>query len=123
MCQSAGNGRSAAPSSSPGQTFARVADKALTFERRGAGYFEASTGYPRPQYMIAVCSDEALRPFPVTVYIDTGQLNSGEDNLRNVLAAEQDRLRAVEAIPTMHRYAPMLPKLVHRWPRPAPRLV
>ena len=78
-------------------TDVRIADEALTFERRGAGYFEASTGYPRPQYVIAVCSDEALRPFPVTVYIDTGQLNSGEDNLRNVLAAEQDRLRAVEA--------------------------
>ena len=74
-----------------------IASETLTFERRGAGHFEASTGYPRPQYLVAVCSDEPLQPLPVTVYIDTSQLNAREDNLRQVLAVEQDRIRAAEA--------------------------
>ena len=86
-----------------------IASETLTFERRGADHFEASAGYARPQYLVAVCSDEALQPLPVTVYIDTGRLNALEDNLRQVLAAEQGRLRAaelrIEAAETVSREA------------------
>jgi SAM-dependent methyltransferase len=73
-----------------------IASEVLTFERRGAGHFEASTGYPRPQYLLAVCSDKVLQPIPVTVYIDTSHLNAREDSLRQVLAAEQERIRVTE---------------------------
>jgi len=74
-----------------------IANDALTFERRGSAHFEMSTGYPRPQYLVAVCSDLAAQPFPVSVYIDTSQLSQRELELRKVLAEEQDRIRAAEA--------------------------
>jgi SAM-dependent methyltransferase len=61
----------------------------LCFERRGHAHFEMSTGYARPQYLVAVCSDVSPAPLPPSVYIDTSNINT--------LAAEQDRAHAAEA--------------------------
>lgn len=46
----------------------------LCFERRGDGHFEGSLNLPRPQYVIAFASDDAIPPPPPSVYIDTGRL-------------------------------------------------
>jgi hypothetical protein len=75
-----------------------IAGETLTFERRGADHFEVSTKYPRPQYWVAVCSDEDLKEIPASIYIETSQLDAREDDLRRTLSAEQDRIRSIEAV-------------------------
>jgi hypothetical protein len=76
---------------------APLSGETFTFERRGADHFEASIGYPRPQYLVAVCSDEDLKEISASVYIETSQLDAREENLRRLLSAEQDRIRSAEA--------------------------
>jgi 2-polyprenyl-3-methyl-5-hydroxy-6-metoxy-1,4-benzoquinol methylase len=72
----------------PGPEASAMAET-LCFERRGDTRFEMSTGYARPQYLVAVCSDVPPTPLPSSVYIDTSNINT--------LAAEQDRAHAAEA--------------------------
>jgi GT2 family glycosyltransferase/SAM-dependent methyltransferase len=43
----------------------------LTFERRGDDWFEASTGLPRPVYLVAVASDSSVEMVPDSLYIDS----------------------------------------------------
>ena len=76
---------------------AGVIHETVCFERRGDAHFEMSTGYARPQYLVAVCSDIQPEPLPLSVYIDTSNINTREDQLKGMLAAEQDRARAAEA--------------------------
>jgi hypothetical protein len=68
---------------------ARAMPETLCFERRGDARFEMSTGYARPQYLVAVCSDVPPPPLPSSLYIDTSNINT--------LTAEQDRAHAAEA--------------------------
>jgi hypothetical protein len=51
------------------------AGEPLIFEKRGDLHFEASSGYARPQYWIAVCSSEALPALPPSVYIESSNLS------------------------------------------------
>jgi GT2 family glycosyltransferase/SAM-dependent methyltransferase len=46
----------------------------LTFERRGDLHFEASPGFPRPLYVVAVASDDPVVLPRVSLYIDTSHL-------------------------------------------------
>jgi SAM-dependent methyltransferase len=75
---------------------ATVAQETICFERRGSSHFEASRGYARPQYLVAVCSDILPPPLPASLYIETGLLNAREDHLRALLGAERDRSQAAE---------------------------
>jgi SAM-dependent methyltransferase len=50
----------------------------ISFERRG-DHIECSIGLPRPQYLVAVASDQPPHSLPCSLYIDTSQI----DNLVN----------------------------------------
>jgi O-antigen biosynthesis protein len=60
----------------------------LCFERRGDRHFEASSGFARPLYLLALCSDAPLPILPPSVYIET----SGAERLRGD-TPEAERLR------------------------------
>jgi SAM-dependent methyltransferase len=70
----------------------RVAQETVCFERRGDGHFEASRGYARPQYLVALCSDEPLPPLPASIYIESGQLYSSERATTEQLRRELEAL-------------------------------
>lgn len=80
-----------------------VAQETVCFERRGDSHFEVSRGYARPLYLIAICSDEPPPPLPASIYIESGQLYSRENDLKTVVAVEQSRVRAAEADGVNHR--------------------
>ena len=69
----------------------------LCFEKRGQEHFEASIGLARPQYVIAIASNNPIEPLPSSVYIDTSHLGllspvdfSREiDATRNILDSER----------------------------------
>jgi len=67
-----------------------VAPAALCFERRGDRHFEASGGYPRPLYVLALCSDAPLPELPPSIYIDTTFVHTRDDQLRTLQAVEQE---------------------------------
>lgn len=81
----------------PGPEFEHGSES-LCFEVRGESHFEQSTGYPRPQYLVACCSNAAVPRLPASVFIETGHLYAAEAELRAKLAAEQERIRAAEAV-------------------------
>jgi SAM-dependent methyltransferase len=73
---------------------ANAMPETLCFERRGDAHFEMSTGYARPQYLVAVCSDVPPPPLPPSIYIDTSNINAREDQSNRILASEQVRVAA-----------------------------
>jgi SAM-dependent methyltransferase len=77
---------------------AAVAPGALCFERRGDRHFEASGGYPRPLYVLALCSDAPLPELPPSVYVDTTFVHTHDDQLRALQAAEQQASALREAL-------------------------
>ena len=63
--------------------------RALTFERRGDGHFEANCGLPRNPYIVAVAADHRV-PLPHTsLYVETSHLD-----LRDLERAQQARREA-----------------------------
>lgn len=48
----------------------------VTFERRDARLFEASTGLPRPLYLFAIASDQAFTPSVGSLYVETSGVES-----------------------------------------------
>ena len=66
----------------------------LCFERRGDRHFEASNGFARPLYLLALCSDAPLPTLPPSVYIDTTFLHVRDEQVRAQLAAEQQAATA-----------------------------
>lgn len=67
-----------------------VVPGSLCFERRGARHFEASGGYPRPLYLVALCSDAPLPALPPSVYIDTTFVHTPDAAIRAKEAAERE---------------------------------
>lgn len=76
----------------------QIESESLCFEVRGDTHFEQSSGYPRPQYLVACCSNAAVPRLPASVFIETSYLYAREAELRARLAAEQERIRAAEAV-------------------------
>ncbi|MGG5821408.1 class I SAM-dependent methyltransferase [Falsiroseomonas sp. HW251] len=68
----------------------------LCFERRGERHFEASAGYARPLYLVALCSDAALPEVPPSVYIDTTAVNARDTEARAAVSL-RETLRVLEA--------------------------
>jgi SAM-dependent methyltransferase len=75
-----------------------VAPGALCFERRGDRHFEASSGYPRPLYLLALCSEVRLPELPPSVYIDTTSVHLRDDRLQALQVAEQQVSALREAL-------------------------
>ncbi len=73
-----------------------AAPEAFCFERRGDTHFEASAGFPRPQYLVALCSDAPVPAVPPSVYIDYGRLHAHEQGWLDKVNAERERCRALE---------------------------
>ncbi len=69
----------------------------LCFERRGERHFEASGGFPRPLYLLALCSDAPLPEMPPSVYIDITFVHTREALLRTLHAAEAEAAALREA--------------------------
>ncbi len=70
----------------------------LCFERRGERHFEASAGYARPLYLLALCSDAPLPALPPSVYIDTTYIHSRDAAVRELRSAEQHAASMQEAL-------------------------
>ncbi len=62
----------------------------LCFERRGDSHFEASGGYPRPLYLLSLCSDAPLPELPPSVYIDTTYVHTRDALARTLKSAEEE---------------------------------
>ncbi|UFN50704.1 methyltransferase domain-containing protein [Roseomonas sp. OT10] len=61
----------------------------VTFERRDQRLFEASTGLPRPIYLVALASDAPLRRTGGSLYIETGGVEAIFNRLAAADAAER----------------------------------
>jgi SAM-dependent methyltransferase len=48
----------------------------LVFDRLDASHFEANAGLPRALYLVAVASDHAPSPLPLSLYIERGDLDT-----------------------------------------------
>lgn len=72
----------------PGPELAAVPGS-VCFERRGERHFESSGGYPRPLYLMALCSDAPLPAMPPSVYIDTTYVHTRDALTRDLRATDQ----------------------------------
>jgi hypothetical protein len=48
--------------------------RTITFEKRGQRHFEATSGLPRPPYLIAIASDGPLGEVPNSLFIETSEV-------------------------------------------------
>ena len=60
------------------------AEGAFCFERRGSCHFEMSMGYPRPLYLLALCSDQAPPSLPPSVYIERTMIHTFDQQERRM---------------------------------------
>src|SRR5262249_25449139 len=65
----------------------------LSFEKRG-DHLECSAGLPRPQYVVAIASDQPIEQLPPSIYIETSHVGF----LRGTDAEHDDRTREVERL-------------------------
>jgi hypothetical protein len=72
------------------------ADQSLTFEKRGPHHFEATSGLPRPVYLVAVASDQPVADVPDSLYIETAEIGTvmAAANAADAAMAELTGLRA-----------------------------
>ena len=76
------------------------ASQSLTFEKRGAGHFEAACGLPRPVYLVAVASDQPVTDVPDSLYIETAEIGAvmaAANAADAATAAAEARARAEKA--------------------------
>jgi SAM-dependent methyltransferase len=82
----------------------------ITFEKRGQRHYEATTGLPRPPYLIAIASDGPLGDVPNSIFIETSEVGLTLDNAAmfvsmsqraesaaSSLSQERERANAAEA--------------------------
>jgi SAM-dependent methyltransferase len=74
----------------------------LTFERRDGRLFEASTGLPRPIYLVAVASDAAFSPCIGSLYIETSGI---EAIFATAAASRQENQSLTERLIKEREYA------------------
>jgi SAM-dependent methyltransferase len=72
----------------------------VTFERRGAGFYERSDGISRSPYLVALASDAELPPLPDSIYVaesEIGPVMSRAANHDPVQAALAETIKRAEA--------------------------
>jgi SAM-dependent methyltransferase len=65
----------------------------ITFEKRG-NHLESAVGLPRPQYIVALASDEPVQALPASIFIETSCADNSAISEAGNQAAEVERLRA-----------------------------
>jgi SAM-dependent methyltransferase len=80
----------------------------MTFERRGSR-FEASTGLPRPLYLVALASDEDDESLPDSLFIETSTV---EQLLTELPALQEEGRRRAEALEEAAGYSRSLEREV-----------
>lgn len=71
---------------------------ALCFERRGDRHFEGSSGYPRPLYLLALCSDKPLPELPPSVYINATFVDNHDAMIRDLCTIREQAASLHEAL-------------------------
>ncbi|MCM2505780.1 class I SAM-dependent methyltransferase [Aureimonas altamirensis] len=87
----------------------------LTFEKRGARHYEVSSGLPRPPYLLALASNEALPAARNSLFIETDQVHQlavlhqlQDENVRQAAAVkslQEENARYAEQMKIYERQA------------------
>ena len=90
-----------------GETRTQAVHQTFTFERRGPSLYETSVGLPRPVYLVAIASDQAIECFPDSLFIETSSVGEILDECPRL---RQELERSSKALSSTAGYARDLEK-------------